>query len=67
MSDMGVEEGIKVYLLSRKYPDQCKSKSEKRIFRRRALQFVVNDGELFYQRKTNGRGSLSITLATKEE
>ena len=67
MSDMGIEEGIKVYLLGGKYPDRCKSKSEKRIFRRRARQFVVNNGQLFYQRKTNGRGSLSITLTTKEE
>ena len=67
MSDFGVDEGIKVYLSSGRYPDRCKSKSEKRIFRRRAQQFVVNDGQLFYQRKTKGRGSLSITLATSEE
>ena len=65
--DKDVEEEIKVYLLSGKYPDRWKSKEEKRSFRRRAQQFVVNDGQLFYKRKTDGRGSLSITLATKEE
>ena len=48
MSDFGVDEEIKVYLSSGKYPDRCKSKSEKRIFRRRAQQFVVDDGQLFY-------------------
>ena len=65
--DKDVEEEIKVYLLSGKYSDRCKSKEEKRSLRRRAQQFVVNDGQLFYKRKTDGRGSLSITLATKEE
>ena len=41
------------FLSERRYPDGC-SKNEKRIIRRKALKFVVRDGDLLYKKVVQG-------------
>ena len=48
-----VEEAY-TYLTEKTYPDGC-SETRKRVIRKKAAKFEVNDGELFYKQKQKGK------------
>ena len=43
-----------MYLTDKKYPPGC-SDIRKRVIRKKAQKFVVNDGELFYKQQKKGK------------
>ena len=48
-----------VYLTEKRYPDDCE-KNEKRIIRKKAQKFVVQDGELQYKKSVRGRDGSKV-------
>ncbi len=49
------------YITTREYPDECKE-GRKRVIRRKAKQFEVDNGDLMYRHKRKGRVSLNIVI-----
>ena len=57
------EQDLKKCLLAGCYPDNCKTKAEKRNFSRRALKFHVQNDQVYYKKD----GANLLALAEKEE
>ncbi len=50
------------YVTTKEYPDNCKE-GRKRVIRRKAKQFVVNNGDFMYKHKRKDRVSWCICNA----
>ena len=52
--DMQLLDEAYMYLTDKKYPPGC-SDTRKRVIRRKAQRFVVDNGELFYKQQKKGK------------